>query len=107
MCKLVRPEKPGLLYPTPFTILFVRVFQRFIVLGISHLIIHRGFHKVFEIFIHALEFPPNSIYCEKCPGELEKGESEDFVEKETEVSIIDGINMEGQRFGWMGGYKAK
>ena len=51
------------------------------------------FHKAFEIFIHALKFPKNAMYCEKCPGELIEGQTEDLFEGEIEVSIIDGVNM--------------
>ena len=51
--------------------------------------------KAFEIYIHATQYNPEDAFgCNKCPGELLKGESEDDFEDVKEVLISDMGNMQ-------------
>ena len=55
--------------------------------------------KVFEIYIHATQYNPEDAFgCNKCPGELLKGESEDDFEDVKEVHISDGIDMGNMQY---------
>ena len=57
------------------------------------------FLKAFEIYIHATQYNPEDAFgCNKCPGELLKGESEDDFEDVKEVHISDGIDMGNMQY---------
>ena len=57
------------------------------------------FLKAFEIYIHATQYNPEDAFgCNKCPGELLKGESEDDFEDVKEVLISDRIDMGNMQY---------
>ena len=52
------------------------------------------FFKAFEIYIHATKYDVKEAFgCDKCPGELLRGEKETDFDNEIEVHVTDGIDM--------------
>ena len=57
------------------------------------------FLKAFEIYIHATQYNTEYAFgCNKCPGELLKGETEDNFGNVREVHISDGIDMGNMQY---------